>query len=76
MNDNIPSIELPEFATVSNQLARSISFARESVSYRVGYQVELAGLETVEREGHSHLRVHWRRKLPEFRIVRDDLLRG
>jgi hypothetical protein len=69
MNDNIPMVELPEFATSSGQLARSISFARENVSYRVGYEVELAGLETVAREGHSHLRIHWRRKRPELRIL-------
>ena len=69
MNDNIPMVELPEFATSSGQLARSISFARENVSYRVGYEVELAGLETVARESHSHLRIHWRRKRPELRIL-------
>ena len=69
MNDNIPVVELPEFATSSGQLARSISFARETVSYRVGYEVELAALEPLEREGHSHVCIHLRRKRPEFHSV-------
>ena len=69
MNDNIPCVELPEFEASSDELARSVSFARENVSYSGGYEVEVAGLEPIEREGHSHLRVHWRRKPPELRIV-------
>jgi len=69
MNDNIPIVELPEFATVTETLARSISFARENVSYRVGYEVELASLEPVEREGHTHLRVYWRRKAVDLHVV-------
>jgi hypothetical protein len=62
MDDNMPYLELPEFATVQEQLARSIELAREAVSLRVGYEVEVAGLEPVDREGHAHLRVYWRRK--------------
>ena len=62
MTDNIPHVELPQFATFKDQLVRSIEFAREAVSYRVGYDVELAGLEPVERDGHAHMRVYWRRK--------------
>jgi hypothetical protein len=62
MKHDIPDIELPEFAAVNERLGRNIEMAREAVSYRVGYDVELAGLEPVEREGHMHIRVHWRRK--------------
>jgi hypothetical protein len=69
MNDNIPVVELPEFATLSERLARAISFARENVSYRVGYEVELARLEPVEREGHVHMRVYWRRKPVELHLM-------
>jgi hypothetical protein len=69
MNDNIPQVELPEFATMKDRLARNIELAREAVSYRVGYEVEVAGLEPVEREGHSHMRVYWRRKPPELQIL-------
>jgi len=53
MNDNIPNIELPEFATLKERLAANIELAREAVSMRVGYEVEMAGLEPVEREGHA-----------------------
>jgi hypothetical protein len=62
VNDNIPLIELPQFATLKEQLARNIELTRDAVSMRVGYEVELAGLEPVEREGHSHMRLHWRRR--------------
>jgi hypothetical protein len=70
MNDNLPYLELPEFATVREQLERSIELAREAVSMRVGYEVEMAGLEPIDREGHAHMRVYWRRKPAELRIVR------
>jgi len=63
MNDNIPQVELPEFATLKNRLAHSIEFAREAVSYRVGYEVEMAGLEPIEREGGFSMRIYWRRKV-------------
>jgi hypothetical protein len=69
MNDNIPVVELPEFATLSDRLARSVSLARENVSYRVGYEVELASIIPIEREGHTNLRVLWRRKSPELTLV-------
>ena len=62
MNDNIPSIEFPEFATLKERLEHNIALARDAVSMRIGYDVELAGLEPVEREGHLHMRVYWRRK--------------
>jgi hypothetical protein len=69
MNDNIPLVELPEFATLSDRLARNIEFAREAVSYRVGYEVEMAGLEPLDREGRASVRVYWRRKPPELQVV-------
>ena len=42
-NSNIPSIEFPEFATLKERLAHNIALARDAVSMRVGYEVELAG---------------------------------
>jgi hypothetical protein len=62
MNDNHAHIELPEFATLNDRLGRAIEAAREAVSLRLGYEVEVAGLEPVEREGHANMRVYWRRK--------------
>ena len=55
-------LELPEFATMKDRLASNIEMAREAVSLRVGYRVEIAYLEPVEREGHAHMRVYWRRQ--------------
>jgi hypothetical protein len=62
MNDNIPDVELPEFATLKERLMHNIALAREAVSIRVGYEVEMAGLEPIERDGHAHMRIYWRRK--------------
>jgi hypothetical protein len=62
MNNDIPQVELPEFATLSDRLSRNVEFAREAVSYRVGYEVELAGVEPIQREGRASLRIYWRRK--------------
>jgi hypothetical protein len=62
MNDTIPLVELPEFATLKEQLARNIELARDAVSMRVGYEVELSGLEPIERDGHINLRLYWRRR--------------
>ena len=64
MNDNTAMTELPEFATRGDQLARNVEIAREAVSFRLGYQVELACLEPVQRDRHLNMRIHWRRKLP------------
>jgi hypothetical protein len=69
MNDNLPDIEFPEFATVRERLARNIELARESVSFRVGFEVEVAHLEPVQRDGCMNMRVYWRRKPPELRRV-------
>lgn len=69
MNDNIPIVELPTFATVAEQLLRSIAYARECVSYRVGYEVEVESVTPVTREGDLHMRVSWRRRRPELRLV-------
>jgi hypothetical protein len=69
MNDNLPHTELPERATYCDRLVQSIELMRDAVSLRVGYEVELAGLEPVDREGHAHMRVYWRRKTPELRLV-------
>jgi hypothetical protein len=69
MNDDLPDIEFPEFATVRERLARNIEIARESISFRVGYEVEVAHLEPVEREGRMNMRIYWRRKPPELRLA-------
>jgi hypothetical protein len=45
MNDNLPHIELPEFATVRDRLAHAVEVSRRAVSMRVGYEVEVASLE-------------------------------
>lgn len=69
MNDNIPVVELPEFATLDDQLARSVSFARECVGYRVGYEVELAAVMPVQRDGHTNMRVVFRRRPLNMRLI-------
>ena len=69
MTDNQTDIELPEFATLSDRLAHSIEAARDAVSFRVGYEVEIAGLEPVCHAGRSYMRVYWRRKPTELRVL-------
>jgi hypothetical protein len=69
MNDNLPSTELPERATGPEHLAETIAVARELVELRVGYPVELARLEPIERNGCMNMRAHWRRKLPRLRLA-------
>ena len=69
MNDNIPVVELPEFATLDGQLAHAVAVARECVGYRVGYEVELAAIIPVQRDGHTNMRVVFRRRPPELRLT-------
>jgi hypothetical protein len=69
MNDNPPHIELPEFATLHDRLAHAIEVSRDAMSLRLGYEVEVASLEPVEREGHANMRVYWRRKPVKLHIV-------
>jgi len=64
MNAEIPPVEFPEFATLSEQLLQNIELARDAVSLRVGYEVEVASIEPFEREGHANLRIYWRRMVP------------
>ena len=71
MNDNQPHTELPEFATYCDRLVHAIEVAREAVSLRLGYEVELAGLEPIDREGHAHVRIYWRRRGPTLRLAVD-----
>jgi hypothetical protein len=71
MNDNQPHTELPEFATYCDRLVHSIEVAREAVSLRLGHEVELAGLEPIDREGHAYMRIYWRRKGPALRLAID-----
>lgn len=69
MNDNLPIIELPERFTLSDRLAKAVEAAREQTVLRVGYEVEIAGVEPITREGRANLRIYWRRKKPELHIV-------
>ena len=71
MIDNMPHCELPQQWTMNGKLAASIEFAREAMSLRVGHEVEIAALETVDREGHANLRVYWRDMRPALRIVNE-----
>jgi hypothetical protein len=71
MNDNQPHTELPEFATYCDRLVRSIEVARDAVSLRLGYEVEMSGLEPIDREGHAHMRIYWRRRGPALRVAID-----
>ena len=70
MNDNLPIMELPAFATANGRLARSIRLAQDAVAARVGYDVEVARIEPIERNGHTSMRVYWRRKPPVLTLVR------
>jgi hypothetical protein len=56
----IPEMELP--AVANGRLLECVEFAREAASYRVGYEVELACLEPVTREGRASVRLSWCRK--------------
>jgi hypothetical protein len=69
MNDNLPVIELPAFATTCERLANAVEVSREAVSLRVGFEVEMSSIEPVAREGETHLRVRWRRKPPPLRVI-------
>jgi hypothetical protein len=71
MNDNMPLCELPQQSTMNGKLAASIEFAREAMSLLVGHELEIAALETVDREGHANLRVYWRRMRPALRVVNE-----
>jgi len=52
--------ELPERATLGNRLAATIRAACELMELRVGYRVELAALEPIDRGGCVNLRAYWR----------------
>jgi hypothetical protein len=69
VNDNLPQCELAERMTLHDQLAATIEHAREAMSLRVGYELEMAGIEPILRDGRENLRVYWRRKLPELHVV-------
>src|SRR5262245_28448766 len=60
MTESVAHIELP--ARARERLAHAIELAREEMSVRVGYEVELVGLEPIQRSGHAYLRVFWRPK--------------
>jgi hypothetical protein len=66
MDHNILAIEIPERATWNNQLAAAVDGARELIEMRVGFDLELASLEPIDRDGHSNIRISWRRKAVEL----------
>ena len=72
MNDDPPHTELPELATYRDRLLRAVELAREAVSLRLGYEVEVAGLEPIDREGHAHMRIYWRRKGQALTVDREE----
>ncbi len=61
MSEILPHTELP---APKARLAETLAHAREQVELRLGYTIELALLEPVERDGQMNLRAHWRRKMP------------
>jgi hypothetical protein len=71
MNDNLPHCELPERMTLSDRLASSVDFAREAITIRLGYEVEVASLEPIDRGSKQNLIVYWRRKPPALQVVHD-----
>jgi hypothetical protein len=68
-NKNMSYCELSERATFSDRLAASIEFACDATTLRVGYEVEVAGIESIERDGKQNLRIYWRRKPVVLRVV-------
>jgi hypothetical protein len=69
MNDNLPHTELPARAIRYHHLAQTIAVARELVELRLGFSVELAMLEPIDRDGHVNMRAHWRRKPPDLKLA-------
>jgi hypothetical protein len=69
MNDNMPHCELPERLAMSDRLVASIDFVREAMTLRLGYDVEVAALEPIDRDGKQNLLVFWRRRPLELRVV-------
>jgi hypothetical protein len=69
MNENMSYCELSERATFNDRLAASIEFACDATTLRVGYEVEVAGIEPIERDGKRNLRIYWRRKPVLLRVM-------
>jgi len=59
MDESLPHTEM---LARRARLAEMLALAREHVELRLGYEIELALLEPVDRDGHKNLRAHWRRK--------------
>jgi hypothetical protein len=57
--------ELPERATLDTRLAKTIRALSELMELRVGYRVELAALEPIDRGGCMNLCAYWRAAPPE-----------
>src|SRR5690242_19902983 len=66
MSEALPHTEMP---APRARLAETLALAREHVELRLGYEVELAVLEPIDRGGRMNLRAHWRRKAPALAPV-------
>ena len=53
----------------ATSLRAQLSERAKRFSMQVGYEVEMAALETVDRDGHANVRVYWRRKPVALRMV-------
>jgi hypothetical protein len=70
-SDIVPVLDLPTNVIADDCLSRAIKVAADAASFRAGYDVELAVLEPIERQGHSFFRVHWRRKVESLQAAGD-----
>jgi hypothetical protein len=61
---NIPIMEVPERAARSDQFSASIRALQELVELRVGFPLQLAAIEPIEREGYMNVRIYWRSASP------------
>ena len=69
MNDNMLHCELPERMAMSDRLDLCVEFVREAMTFRHGYEVEIAALEPIDRDGKRNLLVYWRRKSAALHVV-------
>jgi hypothetical protein len=69
MRTNIPVTEIPQRATYGQSLAIAIDAVRELIELRVGFGLELASLEPFDRDGHTNIRVQWRRRAVELNLA-------
>lgn len=61
MNESLPYTEFPACVT-RGDLNITITAACDLAELRIGYKIELALLEPVERDGQLNMRAYWRPK--------------